>query len=93
MALFSLLYVIVCYNSAPCCYKEAFIYTKQSENTKILVINHINHLDFNKYKDKVDFWTTLGKQLHDRLLHQSANNLWLTRKQQIHTFENAGDDV
>jgi len=24
---------------------------------KILVINHINHFDFNKYKDKVDFWT------------------------------------
>lgn len=46
----------------------------------MLVMNYINQLGFCKYKVKVDFWTTLVKQLHDRLLTSVSKQFMVNKK-------------
>lgn len=79
MAPFSLLYVTVYVINLLHSGTKRHLYI-QSENTKILVIKYINQLDFNKYKVKVDFWTTLDKQLHDRLLTSVSKQFMINKK-------------
>lgn len=43
-------------------------------------MNYINQLGFCKYKVKVDFWTTLVKQLHDRLLTSVSKQFMVNKK-------------